>query len=1141
MIALMLGVILVSTNAQSLTPKTVWECNLGSPLCGAPVLFPCVEKPTGVVTWTEAGCVVLLDGNGSILWQADLGEKGEASPAVGDINGDGSVEVVSATLSGKLFALDSQGRELWRYDLGAAVRDWESPTLGDVDGDGIPEILIGNMDGWLICVSGTGHLIWRFKADEQKASSAAFVPSSVCDGGAIVLGTENDQIVAVTLDGRLKWSSRHEGQYGRTNPAVGDLNGDGRYEVIVHTSYNNPRSRILALDLESGSLLWEAPLNLHGYASNAIADVDGDGINEAVVALRSNTIYCFEGNGKERWHTITGGHAFFFAPAIADIDGDGRCEILAGVRDTNERGNSWFVLNDMGEILGEYPIHGGSPATPLVGDINADGILDIILPGTKAGLLRCVTFGGPHKGVRLPWVSPRYDAARTGFVPNATAKSRVSRDTLSAKTESELTIEWLDTPTWGKNEFRITNVPRTSEEVCLQVCANDPLGRQTTRVWRLSSGELPEVVPVQLIGAGHHKVTVALYDGGGQGACLGKAEHHVRLPAFRAMGNHVREQLKIVEQVAGNLPSESSAMARLLMERKAQRESALRVLEQSVAKTNLTYMPDVDKLAKEVERFRSELVFDTRLANRIARFAQENPQHVLAVWRDPNPWDEVSAMLDGEDLFTKEIIPVTLYKSEYESVAVNVLNVTAEPITAQLRVGEKNRSALLFYEVIDTPRSDGSWVPDALAELNSANSIIIPPGTVRTLWITVNGKALPSGITELLCEILPLGWDTFRAKVVLRAEVSSLDLANAPLFRVCNWSSPSYLARMGLDPERIVVAREHGMNVFTTALPHRECDAAGNLVGSPDWQGLDAELALMGDDGFVLLSGWAVKVPEGVEEFGEVHIKAERARLIELVDHLNALGWGKERWALYPVDEPGLFGGTRIRLFERIASHFKKAMPDVPVYANPSGFVTPENMAGMVSLTDVWQPEQALLRRQPELAVFFLKTGKPVWCYEAPGDVKRLKPLGYYRANPWMAFRLGLNGTGFWIQFYTGEKEIDNDLWLTRTINEWGANYVNAGKEVISRRWEAFRDGIEDVRAFLLLRGAVEKARAAGRHHDLVAEAEQLLTERIAKATQKAWECGDITRFLRDYEMDFDEICRIRKRVAELTLALETN
>lgn len=1119
-------------------PVTVWECSLQSPLAGAPVFFPSTENPEGVLTWLEDGRLVLIDGAGTIRWEKPIGEKGDASPAVGDLNKDGTPEIVTATASGILLVMTAEGKELWRYPLGGDVRDWEAPCLADVDGDGLLEIIIGNMRGWLSCISGTGKLLWRFKADDQKASSPAYIPSSLANGGLIIYGTENDHIVAVRSNGELAWLSRHEGQYGRSTPVAGDLDGDGTYEVVAHTSYNNPRSRVLALDAMTGNLVWEAPINLHGYAGNAIADLDGDGKNEVLVALRSNTIYCFDHTGKEKWHTITGGQAYFYSPAIADIDGDGKCEIIGGVRDTNERGNSWFVLSDRGELLREYPIPGGSPATPLIGDINKDGVLEIVLAGTKAGLLRCVSFGGKSQNARLLWVSPRFDAARTGCVISNAVPRTLQAPTKPGRRES-LNVEWAAPPTWGRNALSIKAWPKETKDLVIEYSTVDPLGRKTTRVVDTHGGKLPASLAVDLVGRGTHLVRVRAYRFGEYTSCLAEVVEKVKLGSFQTFAEKMQQDLESLERSASALPAEASHMARLLMERKAQRVNALAVLERMAAKTDWNDQEKVDELFREIESFRTAVRMDLTLNRHVRKMAETDPKAVLAVWEDKNPWDDSPVLSEEASPARKTHVSVWLYKNEYESAAVNLLNLTAEPLVVQLRVSPAVRHALLLYEVIDAPRSDGSTVPDALAELNSAATITIPGGGARRLWTTVNGKRLEPGSTELPITLLPLGKDTERAEVVLEANVESLDLATAPIFRVCNWSSPNMLKVAGVDPSQIAVAREHGMNVFVTSAPERQCDTRGNLVGAVDWSVLDEQLPLMGDDGFLLLSLNPVSVPQGVESFSDIHITAERARLQELAQHLKEKGWGPERWALYPVDEPGLFGGTRIRLYEQLAGHFKRAMPNVLMYANPSGFVTPENMAGMVPLTDIWQPEQGLLRRQPELASFFLNTGKPVWCYEAPGDVKGLRPLGYYRANPWMAFRLGLSGTGFWTQFYKGTNEKDCDLWLSWANSEYGANYIANDKEIISRRWEAFRDGIEDVRAFLLLRKTAQDPRAVQRHPDLVRQAEDLLRTDVDKATQRAWECGDITRFLRDYEMDYSEICRIRREVARLTQQLK--
>jgi len=322
--------------------------------------------------------------------------------------------------------------------------------------------------------------------------------------------------------------------------------------------------------------------------------------------------------------------------------------------------------------------------------------------------------------------------------------------------------------------------------------------------------------------------------------------------------------------------------------------------------------------------------------------------------------------------------------------------------------------------------------------------------------MTVNAGGSTAGEKVLQFELLPLGHEEDRATVEIKRQVIPLDINQAAPFYACNWSSSRMLEQAGIDPAEIRTARIHGINVFVLGLPACEADEKGELISPPDWTLFDKHLALLDTECFLLIPGGEIPIPGSVKRFGTIHVRAQQKWFTEIRNHLHIKGWETDRWALYPVDEPGLFGGTLIKRFVEIAGHFKRAMPDIPVYANPAGFVTIENMSEMVPLVDVWSPEQALMRRQPELAPFFLKTGKPVWSYEAPPEVRTLYPLGYYRANVWMAFQLGLAGTGFWNQFY-------GDLWLKKTVADYGANYVIDGHEVISRRWEAFRDGLEDV------------------------------------------------------------------------------
>ena len=91
-----------------------------------------------------------------------------------------------------------------------------------------------------------------------------------------------------------------------------------------------------------------------------------------------------------------------------------------------------------------------------------------------------------------------------------------------------------------------------------------------------------------------------------------------------------------------------------------------------------------------------------------------------------------------------------------------------------------------------------------------------------------------------------------------------------------------------------------------------------------------------------------------------------------------------------------------------------------------------------------------------------------MWTYECEGDAKHQSPLGYYRAQSWLVWRHGLTGIGFW-SYCTSRF----DPW---TVPRGGQDYLliyQGDGVVISKRWEAVRDGMEDYDLLQQLQKAV--------------------------------------------------------------------
>jgi len=288
----------------------------------------------------------------------------------------------------------------------------------------------------------------------------------------------------------------------------------------------------------------------------------------------------------------------------------------------------------------------------------------------------------------------------------------------------------------------------------------------------------------------------------------------------------------------------------------------------------------------------------------------------------------------------------------------------------------------------------------------------------------------------------------------------------------------------------------HGTDVFVgTFFPKAQLDTDGNLVGEIDYREHDGYVQQHAPHGIILFCGYQGALQGPVAEGSEAYRKAHIQWLRAWVKHLAELGVGYDRFALYPVDEPGLSKGL-VDAYLRLAKLAREADPHIQMYTDPVSQITEDELRQMLPYVDIWCPNRGGLvldEKQESKLNIIKRSGKAVWMYECDDNAKHQSPLGYYRAQAWLAWRHQMTGIGFW-SYCTSQ---DDPWFVPRLRYDYLLVYPGNGV-VSSKRWEAVRDGIEDYGMLMLLSQRL-KANNASAKADDVATAKRLLGEQAAR------------------------------------------
>jgi len=377
-----------------------------------------------------------------------------SAPALGDLDGDGDLDLVAGAYDGSFFYFENTGsaaspafaartgnaNPLDGEDVGFR----SAPTLGDIDGDGDLDLFSGEEDYTLAYFENTGS-----------AASAAFVKRTGAqdplDGQVFQLqpapslgDLDGDGDLDLVADA-YTFSVYFENRGSPASPAFlprsdsqdllpleiafllravtpGDLDGDGDLDLVggesggffllLENALMEPSPSSFELPGGANPLAGE---DVGSHATSALGDLDADGDFDLVAGAISNPLRFFENTGSAvapAYLRRTGAEnpfesdsaGLFSAPALADLDADGDLDVVAGSSSETGAGALLFFESTGSATAPAFVTRTGAAnpvgaldvgdlPRPTLGDLDADGDLDLVVGAFDGSLLTFANTG----------------------------------------------------------------------------------------------------------------------------------------------------------------------------------------------------------------------------------------------------------------------------------------------------------------------------------------------------------------------------------------------------------------------------------------------------------------------------------------------------------------------------------------------------------------------------------------------------------------------------------------------------------------------------------------------------------------------------------------------------------------------------
>ena len=334
-----------------------------------------------------------------------------SSPAICALDGLGPKTIVIGGPDNKLYAIQADGTERVGFPIEVKTQISSPPMCADVTGNGATDILIAVPRESVMGFDRRGKKLKGFPVRGIAPAESAFAAGHFEPNGPLELLVGGD-------DGRLHYfdgkgnrdnSKRASTKYRITGgPSIGDIDGDNVFDVV----FGSQDFSVYAVDGLTGQAKKGFPVKTgyRIYGAAALGDLTGDGVQDVVVGSGDGKIYALDGKGQSLsgWPVKVKGKVEG-SPAIGDVDLDGENEVVA-----ISNAGFVYILSAKGKPKAGSPIQveGKLITSPVLVELDGTGGPEIVVAAREKLHAFTVRTRGELAAARIPWPTYGHDAER---------------------------------------------------------------------------------------------------------------------------------------------------------------------------------------------------------------------------------------------------------------------------------------------------------------------------------------------------------------------------------------------------------------------------------------------------------------------------------------------------------------------------------------------------------------------------------------------------------------------------------------------------------------------------------------------------------------------------------------------------------